>query len=105
MYCSHFGLQRPPFNNTPDPAFYYSTPDHEEALATLQYATLNRKGFVLVTGEVGAGKTLVGRMFVRQIDRQASTAVITHTQLNARQLLAAICSEFELDIASDATNL
>lgn len=105
MYCSHFGLHRPPFNNTPDPSFYYSTPDHEEALATLEYATLNRKGFVLVTGEVGAGKTLIGRMFIRQIDRQASTAVITHTQLNARQLLAAICAEFELGVPADATNL
>lgn len=105
MYCSHFGLHRPPFNNTPDPSFYYSTPDHEEALATLQYATINRKGFVLVTGEVGAGKTLIGRMFIRQVDRQASTAVITHTQLNARQLLAAICAEFELEVPADATNL
>lgn len=105
MYCSHFGLQRPPFNNTPDPSFYYSTPDHEEALATLQYATLSRKGFVLVTGEVGAGKTLTGRMFLRQIDGQASTAVITHTHLNARQLLAAICAEFELSVPDDATNL
>ncbi|HQE29656.1 MAG TPA: AAA family ATPase, partial [Phycisphaerae bacterium] len=105
MYCSHFGLHRPPFNNTPDPSFYYSTPDHEEALATLQYATLNRKGFVLVTGEVGAGKTLIGRMFIRQVDRQASTAVITHTQLNPRQLLGAICTEFELDVPPDATHL
>jgi type II secretory pathway predicted ATPase ExeA/chromosome segregation ATPase len=105
MYCSHFGLHRPPFNNTPDPSFYYSTPDHEEALATLQYATLHRKGFVLVTGEVGAGKTLIGRMFVRQMDHQASTAVITHTHLNARQLLAAICNEFELEVPPDATNL
>lgn len=105
MYCSHFGLHRHPFNNTPDPSFYYSTPDHEEALATLEYATLNRKGFVLVTGEVGAGKTLIGRMFLRQIDRQASTAVITHTLLNGRQLLAAICGEFELPVSPDATNL
>lgn len=105
MYCSHFGLHRPPFNNTPDPAFYYGTPEHEEALATLQYATTERKGFVLITGDVGAGKTLVGRMFLRRVEPQARTAVITHTHLNGRQLLAAICAEFELPAPPDANNL
>jgi len=105
MYCSHFGLHRPPFNNTPDPTFYFSTPEHEEALATLQYAVFQRKGFVLITGEVGAGKTLIGRMFLRQVDRSAAAAVISHTNLNGRQLLAAICSEFELQTPPDATNL
>ncbi|HSW44190.1 MAG TPA: AAA family ATPase, partial [Phycisphaerae bacterium] len=105
MYCSHFELHRPPFNNTPDPTFYFGTPEHEEALATLQYATFQRKGFVLVTGEVGAGKTLVGRMFLRQVDRSASVAAITHTNLTGHQLLAAICAEFELEVSPDATNL
>src|ERR1051325_1471748 len=98
MYCSHFGLQRLPFNNTPDPTFYFSTPDHEEALASLKYATQQRKGFVLVTGEVGAGKTLIGRMFLRQIGDEATTAVITNTNLNGRQLLSALCAEFSLDV-------
>jgi|GEM_PF-613904 len=105
MYCSHFGLHRQPFNNTPDPTFYYSTPDHEEALATLQYAAQQRKGFVMITGEIGAGKTLIGRMFVRQIEAEANTAIITHTQLTGNQLLAAICSEFELRVPPNATNL
>lgn len=105
MYCTHFGLHRPPFNNTPDPTFYLSTPEHEEALATLQYAVTQRKGFVLITGEVGAGKTLIGRMFLRQMDRNAAVAVITHTSLSGRQLLAAICAEFELPVPPEATNL
>ncbi len=105
MYCSHFGLHRPPFNNTPDPTFYFSTPEHEEALATLQYTTEERKGFVLVTGEVGAGKTLIGRMFLRQIEQQAETAVITNTHLSGRQLLAAVCAEFDLHTPPDAGNL
>ncbi len=105
MYCEHFGLDRQPFNNTPDPTFYYSTPEHEEALATLQYATQQRKGFVLITGEVGAGKTLIGRMFLRAIENEASTAVITHTHLSASQLLASICREFEIDYAEGSDNL
>src|SRR5690606_10579681 len=104
MYCSHFGLQRLPFNNTPDPAFYYSTPDHEEALATLQYATQQRKGFVLVTGEIGAGKTLIGRIFLRQIDANAITAVINNTDLSGRQLLAAIWDEFGIDAGDGSSN-
>lgn len=105
MYCSHFGLQRLPFNNTPDPTFYYSTPDHEEALATLQYAAQQRKGFVLVTGEIGAGKTLIGRMFLRQIDANATTAVINNTNLTGKQLLAAICTEFGLETPPQASSL
>jgi general secretion pathway protein A len=105
MYCSHFSLQRLPFNNTPDPAFYYSTPDHEEALATLQYAAQQRKGFVLVTGEIGAGKTLIGRIFLRQMDPSATIAVISNTHLNGRQLLAAICSEFGLPVLPESSNL
>ncbi len=104
MYCAHFQFQRLPFNNTPDPAFYYSTPDHEEALATLQFAAQHRKGFVLVTGEVGAGKTLIGRMFLRQIDPGTATAVIHHTHLNGKQLLAAICRELNLCVDAGAGN-
>ncbi len=105
MYCSHFGLQRLPFNNTPDPTFYYSTPDHEEALATLQYATQQRKGFVLVTGEIGAGKTLIGRIFLRQMDTNASIAAISQTNLTGRQLLAAICTEYNLAAPPEASSL
>jgi len=105
MYCSHFGFHRAPFNTTPDPAFYFSTPDHEEAIATLEYAVFQRKGFVLITGEVGAGKTLLTRLFLQKVEKQAAVAVINHTHLTGRQLLAAVCNEFELDVPPDASNL
>ena len=105
MYCSHFGLHRPPFNNTPDPTFYFSTPEHEEALATLQYATEERKGFVLVTGEVGAGKTLTGT-HVPPPDRAAGRDGRDHQYPSVgRQLLAAVCAEFDLNPPPDAGNL
>lgn len=105
MYRAHFGLIHPPFNNTPDPAFYYSTPDHEEAIATLQYATHHRKGFVLITGEIGAGKTLIGRIFLRQIEGECDTAVITDTRLGHNQLLAAICRELSIEVSQNAGHL
>ncbi|HRX86939.1 MAG TPA: ATPase, partial [Phycisphaerae bacterium] len=62
MYASFFGLRELPFNNTPDPRYFYSTPDHEEALASLIYSISESRGFVLLTGEVGAGKTLITRL-------------------------------------------
>ena len=67
MYAEFFGLRELPFNNTPDPRFFFSTPDHEEALASLIYAVRERKGFVLLTGDVGAGKTLVSRVMLRNL--------------------------------------
>src|SRR3990172_5669658 len=78
MYAEFFGLRELPFNNTPDPRFFYSTPDHEEALASLIYAVKERKGFVLLTGEVGAGKTLVSRMMLRQFGATTPRPNINH---------------------------
>ncbi|MFQ5411405.1 MAG: AAA family ATPase, partial [Phycisphaerae bacterium] len=103
MYCEFFGLKTAPFNNTPDPRFFYNTPDHEEALASLIYAVEQRKGFVLVTGEVGSGKTLLSRLLLNRFDDSIQSAVLTHTRLTGREFLLAICREFELEVERDAT--
>ena len=65
MYKTFFNLARNPFELTPDPAFLFSTRRHNEALAALYYGVRQRKGFVVVTGEVGTGKTLLLRCLLK----------------------------------------
>lgn len=100
MYVDFFGFRELPFNNTPDPRFFYSTPDHEEALASLIYAVKERKGFVLLTGEVGAGKTLVTRMMLRHFGTHLAFATINHAVQSPEDLMESICTEFELPVRS-----
>ncbi len=101
MYASFFAFRELPFNNTPDPRFFYSTPDHEEAVASLVYAVKERKGFVLLTGEVGAGKTLVTRMVLRQLGTQIAFANLHHAIHSPQELMESICTEFELPLSPD----
>ena len=100
MYVEFFGFRELPFNNTPDPRFFFSTPDHEEALASLIYAVKERKGFVLLTGEVGAGKTLVTRMMLRHFGTHLAFANINHAVQSPEDLMESICTEFELPVTS-----
>jgi type II secretory pathway predicted ATPase ExeA len=103
MYAGYFGLRELPFNNTPDPRFFFPTPDHEEALASLVYAVKGRKGFVLLTGEVGAGKTLVSRLMLRKLGAGITFANISHGVAGARDLMESVCAELELKTPERAT--
>jgi len=102
MYRDFFGLTLSPFNNTPDPRFFFNTPDHEEAVASLIYAAQERKGFALLTGEVGSGKTLISRLVLSRLERSAKFAVVHNTRVGPRELLFSICREFDVRIAPDA---
>jgi len=103
MYAEHFGFRELPFNNTPDPRFFYSTPDHEEALASLAYTVQQRKGFVLLTGEVGTGKTLISRLMLRQFGSQIAFAHVNHAVPSAADLLESICAELEIGVEPGST--
>ena len=96
MYQQFFGFDKMPFNNTPDTRFFFHSEQHQEALSSLLYAVNERKGFVLLTGEIGAGKTTVCRAFLNRLDPDTKVAVVTNTRLTERQLLQSVCEEFGL---------
>jgi len=97
MYLNFYGLTEPPFNLTPNPKYFFESSRHVEALSTLLYAINHRKGFVVLTGDVGAGKTTVCRALLSRLDVHTKTAVITNSYLNAKDLLMAVLDDLEVD--------
>ena len=82
MYLEYWGLQKFPFENVPDPEFMYYSSEHEEALARLVYAVKRNKGAVLLTGEIGCGKTMISRVFIQQLaDSEYDIGLITNPSL------------------------
>ncbi len=98
MYKSFFNLTRNPFELTPDPAFLFSTKRHNEALAALYYGVRRHKGFVVVTGEVGTGKTLLLRCLLQLLKQgtDVAYAYIFHTLLSPIEFLQYILADFGL---------
>ncbi len=94
LCLSEFGFTRDPFNLTPDPSFLYLGAGHREALAQLEYGIKARKGFVLLTGEVGTGKTTLIRALLERLEGSAQTAFVYNTVVNSRDLLRYICEDF-----------
>ena len=100
MYENHFGFAELPFNVSPDPRFFYSNPVYREALVTLQYGIEARKGFVIITGEAGTGKTTLLRMLMHNLDSATHTAFVFNPRLTFTALLRFILSD--LGITSSA---
>jgi len=100
MYESFYGLREKPFNLTPDPDYFYMSPGHENVLTHLEYAIQESKGFVVVTGEVGCGKTTLINYLLRKIPQSIQVGIINNTLVQFQELLRMICLEFELDIAN-----
>lgn len=102
MYTHFFGLVEAPFSISPNPKYLYMSERHGEALAHLVYGLQDGGGFVLLTGEVGTGKTTVSRCLLQQLPEGTEIAYILNPSLTERDLLAAICDEYHLSYAPDA---
>jgi general secretion pathway protein A len=98
MYAAFFGLTQPPFSIAPDPRLLFMSERHREALAHLLFGLGGGGGFVLLTGEIGAGKTTVCRCFLEQIPGNCNVAYIFNPKLTAVELLQSICEEFHVTV-------
>lgn len=98
MYKQFFNLKQSPFSIAPDPRYLFMSERHREALAHLLYGVGSGGGFVLLTGEIGAGKTTVCRCFIEQIPADCRLAYIFNPKLSVEELLLSICDEFRIDL-------
>jgi general secretion pathway protein A len=94
MYCKFYGLKERPFNVTSDPAFFFLSKKHKEALSHLLYGASQRKGLIVLTGEIGTGKTTLCRFFLNQLSKEVKTAFILNPNLSQLELLYAIVNDF-----------
>src|SRR5215208_4878798 len=98
VYLEYYGLTEAPFDITPNPRFLFYSAKHREAFNHLLYGIRERKGFVQLTGEVGAGKTTLCRAMLEQLNGNYSTALILNPILNPDEMMKAIATEFGLDV-------
>ena len=96
MYLTFYGLNEKPFNTTPDPKFLYLTPGHREALAQLVYSVRENRGFLVLTGEVGTGKTTLLQAFLRRLDGKAAVAYVFNSMLPFEGLLEYVLEELKV---------
>jgi general secretion pathway protein A len=100
LYEEHFGFSDLPFNITPNPRFSYNNPIYREAFATLRYGIEARKGFILVTGEVGTGKTTLLKAVMRSVESTVHTAFVFNPKLNFNQLVRSILTDLGITESS-----
>ena len=97
MYEEFYGLKQKPFSKTPDPKFLFLSRNHEEALARLQYA-VEEKELILLTGEVGSGKTTLTRALMDSLGEKCRTIVIINPRITPSQFLRTIAKRFDIDV-------
>jgi general secretion pathway protein A len=103
MYTNYFNLKQAPFSIAPDPRYLFMSERHREALAHLLYGIGSGGGFVLLTGEIGAGKTTVCRCFIEQVPENCRLAYIFNPKLTVEELLLTICDEFRIELPHAST--
>jgi general secretion pathway protein A len=105
MYLNYFGLADNPFSIAPNPDYLYMSPRHKEALAHLIFGLRESGGFVMLTGEVGTGKTTVSRKLMQELPANTQLAMILNPTLSAIELLATICDELAIEYQQDTSSL
>jgi general secretion pathway protein A len=100
VYEAWYGLAEKPFNLTPDPKYLYLSRRHAEAFAHLEFGQRERGGFILLTGEVGTGKTTLARYFLGKLPDNTATAVVVYPALTAAELLRSILDDLRVPSAS-----
>src|SRR5262249_39061763 len=101
MYLTFYGLKEKPFNPTPDPKFLYLTPGHREALSQLVYGVREHTGFIVLTGEVGTGKTTLLRALLTRLDSNTATAFVFNSTLPFDELLTYMLHDFGIAKAGE----
>lgn len=94
MYCKYYGLKEHPFNITSDPLFFFLSEAHKEAVSHLLYGISQRKGILVITGEIGTGKTTLCRFLLNQLGENVKTAFIMNPPPSENQLLQSIAKDF-----------
>ncbi len=97
MYEKYFQLRERPFALSPDPEYLYPSRGHQEALSYLRYGVEGHAGFVVITGEIGSGKTTMLQALLGRLDRNITVARLVNTMLDPRELLEAIVLDFGID--------
>lgn len=102
MYEQYYGFTDKPFNMTPDSKFFYASAKHEEALNCLLLAISERNGFVVITGEIGSGKTTVCRALMNRLDQSTKIALVLNTHLGKKELLTTILEDLSIEYRSNS---
>lgn len=105
MYYQYFGLTEAPFSIAVNPRYLFMSPRHRDALAHLLYGVGAGGGFILLTGEVGTGKTTINRCLLEQLPANTDIAIILNPALNAMELLASVCDELGIEYDQQAHTL
>ncbi len=106
MYQDYFGFSEMPFHVTPNPRFLFLSPTHEEALQHLRYGINDKKGFIVLTGEVGCGKTTLCRQLLEELEKRedVDTALLLNPRVSETQLLRAIMKELGEEVKARSKN-
>jgi general secretion pathway protein A len=100
MYAAYFGLKENPFKLSPEPAYLFLSQQHRDALHYLIYGIQQKKGFILISGGIGTGKTTICRTLLNLLDKSVETALIFNTAVSDRELLESVVREFGIQVSN-----